>query len=164
MPRKAKGYFKHELDAYRDLKLISLRLSGHGAAEPFYWAALSYIYDNHAPLPCETSSLDFVAFCHDMCCDFATATDAIGALVDAQLLYRCEGGVSSERAEETLGEWEQMSERRSKAGSKGGRPQAEAESKTGESESKAKAKGSEEKANGKQMVPKTKQMVPEKKQ
>ncbi len=164
MPRKAKGYYKHELDAYRHPKLISLRLSGHGAAEPFYWAALSYIYENHAPLPCDTSSLDFVAFCHDMCCDFATAADAIAALVDAQLLYRCEGGVSSERAEETLGEWEQTSAKRSEAGSKGGRPQQEAESKTGESESKEKAKGSESKANGKQKVPNQKQKVPEKKQ
>ena len=100
MAKRSKSYFKHELDAYRHPKLISLRLSGHAAAEPFYWAALSYIYDNHCPLPCETSSLDFIAFCHDMCCDFATATEAIGHLVDAQLLYRCDGGVSSERAEE----------------------------------------------------------------
>lgn len=139
MAKRSKSYFKHELDAYRHPKLISLRLSGHAAAEPFYWAALSYIYDNHCPLPCETSSLDFIAFCHDMCCDFATATEAIGHLVDAQLLYRCDGGVSSEHAEATVEQWEETSAKRSAAGSKGGRPSSEKQS--GEAESNAKASG-----------------------
>lgn len=140
MAKRSKSYFKHELDAYRHPKLISLRLSGHAAAEPFYWAALSYIYDNHCPLPCETSSLDFIAFCHDMCCDFATATEAIGHLVEAQLLYRCEGGVSSERAEETVEQWEETSAKRSAAGSKGGRPSAESKGAAKESNAKASEK------------------------
>lgn len=144
MAKRSKSYFKHELDAYRHPKLISLRLSGHAAAEPFYWAALSYIYDNHCPLPCETSSLDFIAFCHDMCCDFATATEAIGHLVEAQLLYRCEGGVSSERAEETVEQWEETSAKRSAAGSKGGRPVAESKQKANE-----KQNGEKEKQNAK---------------
>ena len=156
MAKRSKSYFKHELDAYRHPKLISLRLSGHAAAEPFYWAALSYIYDNHCPLPCETSSLDFIAFCHDMCCDFATATEAIGHLVDAQLLYRCDdGSVSSERADEVVEQWEETSAKRSAAGSKGGRPSSEKQN--GESESKPKANGKQNGKNEKQNAENEKQ-------
>lgn len=165
MAKRSKNYFKHELDAYRHPKLISLRLSGHAAAEPFYWAALSYIYEHHEALPCDTSSLDFIAFCHDMCCDFATAVDAIACLVEAQLLYRREdGSVSSERADETVGQWEETSAKRSEAGSKGGRPTDDAESKTGEIESKRKAKQPETKANGKQNGRKEKQNAQNEKQ
>ena len=151
MAKQERPYFKHDLAAYRHPKMVALRLKGHAAAEPFYWAVLCYVHEHRHPL--DTGSIDFVAFAHDMCCSTDDACEAIDQLAEVGLLYSTEDGlVSCEGADATVAEWDAKGAARAEAGAKGGRgKQTEANDKQTE------AKGKQTEANGKQTETSAKQ-------
>ena len=146
MAKGDKPYFKHELDAYRHPKMVALRLAGHADAEPFFWAVLCYVHESRCAL--DMGSVDFIGFCHTMCCAPDAAREQIGYLAEVDLLYVEGDTVSSHSADETVAEWDAKSAVRAEAGSRGGskRKQTQANGKqTQASASKPKQTGSKRK-------------------
>ena len=158
MAKRENPYYKHDVDAYRDPKLITLRLQGHASAEPFFWAVLGYVYGERKPLLLDYHDADYIGFCHAMCVTCEEAEEAIRQLEDVGLLYvTLDGMVSNANADETVEAWEEISRNRSESGRKGGRPkkqnaqiEKQTESKTAETESKTKAKRANQKAEQEQ--------------
>ena len=103
MAKRENPYYKHDVDAYRDPKLITLRLQGDASAEPFFWAVLGYVYGERKPLLLDYHDADYIGFCHAMCVTCEEAEEAIRQLEDVGLLYvTLDGMVSNANADETV--------------------------------------------------------------
>lgn len=120
------SYFKHDLNSWRDPKLIALRSQGGHAAEGCYWAVVCYVHDNHRPLD-SADRVEFTAFCHELVADGTCVMGWLSQLCEVGLLYEENGAYSSRRAEETVDAWEARGERSRENGAKGGRPKKDAQ-------------------------------------
>ena len=131
-------YFRHDIGAFKDEKVQTLRIECGGAAVDAFYAFLEIMYERETPLTLGGNRAETKSVCHWLCTDWETLETYIQRMGANGLLEiehdDADGSytMKSDRAEKAIASFHARSETARQNGKKGGRPKG--------SKTKAKAK------------------------
>lgn len=116
-------YFDHDVEAYKDDKLVLLRRDYSGAAVDAYYALIEWIYREETEIKPNDNPVGFASVCFFLQVSEDQLNEWIEGMVKYGLLIQTEGGgLTSQRAAENIDGYKSRCASNKANGGKGGRP------------------------------------------